>query len=77
MGVELLLNHHLDYLPDKLIDDSLPGLRDTEMISDGLLSHLLDQDGNDAIEDGWGLEKSLNILLVLEGLPGNLFVDIV
>ena len=77
MGVELLLNHHLDYLPDKLIDDSLPGLRDTEMISDGLLSQLLDQDGYDAIEDGRGLEKFLNILLVLEGLPGNLFVDIV
>jgi hypothetical protein len=47
------------------------------MISDGLLSQLLDQDGNDAIEDGRGLEKSLNILLVLEGFPGNLFVDIV
>ena len=77
MGVELLLNHHLDYLPDKLINDSLPGLRDTEMISDGLLSQLLDQDGNDAIEDGRGLEKSLNILLVFEGLPGDLFVDIV
>ena len=77
MGVELLLNHHLDYLPDKLIDDSLPGLRDAEMISDGLLSQLLHQDGNDAIEDGRGLEKSLNILLVLEGLPGDLLVDIV
>ena len=77
MGVKLLLNHHLDYLPDKLINDSLPGLRDTEMISDGLLSQLLDQDGNDAIEDGRGLEKSLNILLVFEGFPGNLFVDIV
>ena len=77
MGVELLLNHHLDYLPDKLIDDSLPGLRDTEMISDGLLSQLLDQDGNDAIEDGRGLEKSLDILLVFEGLPGDLLVDIV
>ena len=77
MGVELLLNHHLDYLPDKLIDDSLPGLRDAEMISDGLLSQLLHQDGNDAIEDGRGLEKSLDILLVLEGLPGDLFVDIV
>ena len=77
MGVELLLKHHLDYLPDKLINDSLPGLRDTEMISDGLLSQLLDQDGNDAIEDGRGLEKSLDILLVLEGLPGNLLVDIV
>ena len=77
MWVELLLNHHLDYPPDKLIDDSLPGLRDTEMISDGLLSQFLDQDGNDAIEDGRGLEKSLNILLVLEGLPGDLFVDIV
>ena len=77
MGVELLLNHHLDYLPDKLIDDSLPGLRDTEMISDGLLSQLLHQDGNDAIEDGRGLEKSLNILLVLEGFPADLFVDIV
>ena len=77
MGVELLLNHHLHYLPDKLIDDSLPGLRDTEMISDGLLSQLLDQDGYDAIENGRGLEKSLYILLVLEGLPGNLFVDIV
>ena len=77
MGVGLLLNHHLGYLPDKLINDSLPGLRDTEMISDGLLSQLLDQDGNDAIENGRGLEKSLYILLVLEGLPGNLFVDIV
>jgi hypothetical protein len=77
LGVKLLLNHHLDYLPDKLINDSLPGLRDTEMISDGLLSQLLDQDGNDAIEDGRGLEKFLNILLVLEGLPGDLFFDIV
>ena len=77
MGVKLLLNHHLDYLPDKLIDDSLPSLWDTEMISDGLLSQLLDQDGYDAIEHGRGLEKSLYILLVLEGFPGNLFVDIV
>ena len=77
MWVELLLNHHLDYLPDKLIDDSLPGLRDTEMISDGLLSQLLHQDGNDAIEDSRGLEKSLDILLVFEGLPGDLLVDIV
>jgi hypothetical protein len=60
-----------------LIDDSLPGLRDTEMISDGLLSQLLHQDSNDAIEDGRGLEKSLDILLVFEGLPGDLLVDIV
>jgi hypothetical protein len=60
-----------------LIDDSLPGLRDTEMISDGLLSQLLHQDSNDAIEDSRGLEKSLNILLVLEGFPADLFVDIV
>jgi hypothetical protein len=77
LGVELLINHDLHYLPDKLIDDSLPGLRDTEMESDGLLSQLLHQDGNDAIEDGRGLEKSFNILLVFEGFPGNLFVDIV
>jgi hypothetical protein len=47
------------------------------MISDGLLSQFLDQDGNDAIEDGRGLEKSLDILLVFEGLPGDLLVDIV
>lgn len=77
MRVELLINHDLHYLPDKLVNDSLPGFRDTEMVSDGLLSQLLDQDGNDAIEDGRGLEKSLNILLVFEGLPSNLFVDIV
>lgn len=77
MGVELLINHDLNYLPNKLIDDCLPGLRDTEMISDGLLSQFLHQDGNDAIEDSWRLEKSFNILLVFEGLSGNLFVDIV
>ena len=77
MGVELLINHDLHYLLNKLIDDSLPGLRDTEMVSDGLLSQLLHQDGNDTIEDSRGLEKSLHILLVFEGLPGNLFVDIV
>jgi hypothetical protein len=77
LGVELLINHNLDYLPNKLIDDCLPGLRYTEMVSDGLLSQLLHQDGNDAIEDSWGLEKSFNILLVFEGLPSNLFVDIV
>jgi hypothetical protein len=47
------------------------------MISDGLLSQFLHQDGNDAIEDSWRLEKSFNILLVFEGLSGNLFVDIV
>jgi hypothetical protein len=47
------------------------------MVSDWLLSQLLHQDGNDAIEDSWGLEKSFNILLVFEGLPSNLFVDIV
>jgi hypothetical protein len=77
LGVELLLNHYLDHLPDKLIDDSLPGLWDTEVISDGLLSQLLDQDGNYAIENGRGLEKSFNILLVFEGLPGDLFVNII
>lgn len=76
MRVELLINHDLHYLLNKLIDDSLPGLRDTEMVSDGLLSQLLHKDRNDTIEDGRGLEKSLNILLVFEGLPGNLFVDI-
>jgi len=47
------------------------------MVSDGLLSQLLHQDGNDTIEDSWGLEKSFNILLVFEGLSGNLFIDIV
>lgn len=77
MGVELLINHDLDYLPDKLIDDSLSGIRDTEMVSDGLLSQLLHQDGDDSIKDSRGLEKSLDILLVFKGLPGNLFVDIV
>lgn len=77
MGIELLIHHNLDYLPDKLIDDSLPGLRHTEMVSDGLLSQLLHKDGYDTIEDSRGLEKSLNILLVFEGLPRNLFVDIV
>jgi len=77
LGVELLFNHDLHYLPDKLVDDSLPGLRNTEMVSYGLLSQLLHQDCNDTIEDGRGLEKSLNILLVFEGLPSNFFVDIV
>ena len=77
MRVELLFNHNLDYFPDKLIDDCLPGLRHTEMISDGLLSQLLYQDGNDTIKYGRRLEKFLNILLVFERLPGNLFVGIV